>query len=101
MSNDGTMRYNFAALADATAAHVSFSQELEQIRQEALHELAGIHQYFDTEHGSPAYAQCQNQINEGIDQGQQCIRQQGDAIDTSAMNYGHTDQGAAGAFSGL
>ena len=100
-ADDGMMRYNVPQLGDHTQALMSFSQELDQIGQEALHELAGIQNFFDTEHGSQAYAQAQQLINEGIDDGKQVIARHGDAIDTSATDYQAQDVSAASSFQGL
>jgi len=96
--SDGTMRYNFAGLADYTSAMMTYSQELDQIKQEALHELAGIQSFFDTEHGSQAYAQAQNLINDGIEDGKMVISSHGDAVDTSSQEFMAQDIAAANSF---
>ncbi len=97
---DGHMRYNFAGLADYTSAMMSYSQELDQIGQEALHELAGIQAFFNTEHGSVGYQQAQNMIIEGINDGKSVIASHGDAVDTSASDYMAQDISAYNSFQG-
>ena len=100
-ADDGMMRYNMPQLGDHTHALSSFSQELDQIGQEALHELSSIQGFFDTEHGSQAYTQAQQLINEGIDDGKQVIARHGDAIDTSASDFMAQDAAAGSSFGGL
>lgn len=100
-ADDGMMRYNVPQLGDHTQALMSFSQELDQIGQEALHELASIQNFFDTEHGSQGYAQAQQLINEGIDDGKQVIARHGDAIDTWTSDFLAQDVAAFNSFTGM
>ncbi len=66
MSGDGTMIYNPMGLADLTSSMVQFSQELDQIGQEAHTLLAGSQEFFQGPSGAVNYQQAQQLINEGI-----------------------------------
>ena len=90
--------YTFPAMADYTAALAGFSAELDQIQQEAQHELAGLSSFYDTEQGTAAYQAAQSQINQGIAEGQMVIRSHGDAVDTAAQGLHSADAAAAARF---
>ena len=97
MSGD-RITYNVPSLADYTASLMSFSQELDQIQQEAMHELSGLQSYYETEQGAPAYTAAQTEINRGIEEGQMVIRSHGDAVDTAAQGLQAADAAAASRF---
>ena len=97
MSGD-RITYNFPSLADYTSSLMGFSQELDQIKSEAQHELAGLQGYYETEQGSDAYKAAQAQINQGIEEGQMVIRSHGDAVDTAAQGLQSADAAAASRF---
>ena len=101
MSGDETMVYNPLAMADVTAQMHSFSQELEQIGQMAQQKLANSREFFSGPHGAEQYAQAQNLIHEGIEDGQQVIRQHGDVIDSSSNNYSGADMSVGNSFGGI
>ena len=84
---DGTMIYNKAGLADLTHGLMSFSQELDQIGQEAHQLLAGSQEFFKGDHGAANYAQAQQLINEGIADGKEVIMRHGDALDQSSQDF--------------
>jgi len=95
------MIYNKAMLADHSAALLSFSQELDHIAQEAHNLLAGSQEFFQSPQGAAAYAEAQQAITDGINEGREVIARHGDAIDTSATNYEGTDGAAAASFTGI
>ena len=97
-SNDGTMQYNFPGLHDLVDGMSTYSGELHQIGEEAMQELANIHGFFDSDHGSVAYAQAQNMIIEGINEGRAVIARHGDAVDTSAQEFMNQDISAGQSF---
>jgi len=97
MSGD-RITYTFPSMADYTSSLMSFSAELDQIQQEAQHELAGLAGYYETEQGSDAYKAAQAQINQGIEEGQMVIRSHGDAVDTAAQGLQSADAAAASRF---
>lgn len=96
-----TMRYNPLAMAEVTAQMHSFSQELEAIGQQAQQKLANSREFFQGPHGAEQYAQAQNLIHEGIEDGQQVIRQHGDVVDHSSQNFSGADVTVGNSFGGI
>jgi uncharacterized protein YukE len=88
---DGTMIYNKMGLGDMSTGMLSFSQELDQIAQEAQNLLAASPEFFQSEPGAAQYQQCQNLINEGIQDGKDVIMRHGDVIDRSSNSFEATD----------
>lgn len=101
MSGDGTMIYNPMGLADLTSSMHSFSQELDQIGQEAHTLLAGSQEFFQGPSGATNYAQAQQLINEGIQDGKDVIMRHGDTIDTASSTYSAGDQQVGTSFSSI
>lgn len=97
----GPIIYNQMGLADMTSNMISFSQELDQIGQEAQNLLANSREFFQGDHGATAYAQAQTLINEGIEDGKEVIRRHGDAVDFSGASMAGADQQAGNSFSAI
>ena len=97
MSGD-RITYTVPAMADYTSSLMGFSAELDQILQEAQHELSALQGYYDTEQGTAAYQAAQSQINQGIEEGQMVLRSHGDAVDTAAQGMHSADAAAAARF---
>ena len=51
----------------------------------------GKEPFFQSEHGAAQYQQCQNLINEGIQDGKDVIMRHGDVIDRSSNSFEATD----------
>ncbi|EFG78661.1 hypothetical protein HMPREF0591_1428 [Mycobacterium parascrofulaceum ATCC BAA-614] len=85
------MIYHPAGLADTTASMHSFAQELETIREQAQNLLASSRDYFSGPHGAESYAQAQQLINEGIQDGKDVIFRHGDVIDQASMAFQAAD----------
>jgi len=101
MSGDGTMIYNPMGLADLTSSMVQFSQELDQIGQEAHTLLAGSQEFFQGPHGAVNYQQAQQLINEGIQDGKDVIARHGNVVDTASANFSAADVGVGNSFGGV
>jgi uncharacterized protein YukE len=101
MSGDGTMIYNPMGLADLTSSMMSFSQELDQVGQEAHTLLAGSQEFFQGPGGAVNYQQAQQLINEGIADGMDVIARHGNTVDTAATNFHATDHGVGQSFQGI
>jgi uncharacterized protein YukE len=99
--SDETMVYNPLAMADVTAQMHSFSQELDDIGQQAQAKLASSREFFSGPHGAEQYAQAQQLIHEGIEDGQRVIRQHGDVIDSSSQNYSGADMTVGNSFGSI
>jgi uncharacterized protein YukE len=98
MSGEETMIYNPLGMADLTSQFQSFSQELEQIRQQCEHELNASRDFFKGKEGATSFAQVLSLVNSGIDDGQQVIRAHGDVVDHSSTNFSGTDSAVGGGF---
>jgi uncharacterized protein YukE len=86
-----TIIVDAARMADLASGHVSFSQELESLGQEAVQAVNASPEYFRGPQGAPAYQQVMSLIHAAVEDGQQVIRAHGNAIDTSADNGVTTD----------
>jgi uncharacterized protein YukE len=98
MSNDGTMIYNPAGLADLSSGMLSYAQELDQIGQEAHNLLAASQEFFKGPNGATNYAQAQQLINEGIADGQQVITRHGNVIDQASSSFQAADMHVGNSF---
>jgi uncharacterized protein YukE len=98
MSFDGMMQYNPAGLSDMSSAMITFSQELDQIGEEAHNLLANSQEFFQGPHGAVAYAQAQNLINQGIQEGKQVLYNQGGVIEDVSSNMTGTDTSVGNGF---
>jgi uncharacterized protein YukE len=98
MSFDGTMKYNPAGLSDMSSAMITFSQELEQIAEEAHNLLANSQDFFQGPHGAVNYAQAQQLINQGIQEGKQVLYNQGGVIEEVSSNMSGTDTSVGNGF---
>ncbi|GAB4994116.1 hypothetical protein MAHJHV58_40250 [Mycobacterium avium subsp. hominissuis] len=101
MSGDGTMIYNPMGLADLTSSMVQFSQELDQIGQEAHTLLAGSQEFFQGPSGAVNYQQAQQLINEGIQDGKDVIARHGSTVDTASSNFSAADMQVGNSFGGV
>lgn len=101
MSGDGTMIYNPMGLADLTSGILSFSQELDQIGQEAQNLLAGSQEFFQGPNGALNYQQAQNLIIEGIQDGKDVLHRHGGTVDNSSMNFCSADVQVGNSFGGI
>ena len=101
MSGDGTMIYNPMGLADLTSSMVQFSQELDQIGQEAHTLLAGSQEFFQGPSGAVNYQQAQQLINEGIQDGKDVIARHGSTVDTASANFSSADLQVGNSFGGV
>ena len=99
--SDGTMIYNPMGLADLTQQMTAFSQELDQIGQEAHNLLAGSQEFFQGPSGATNYHQAQQLINEGIADGQAVIACHGGAVDTASSNFSAADMHVGNSFGGI
>jgi uncharacterized protein YukE len=99
--SDETMVYNPAGLADLTSQMVTFSQELDQVGQEAHNLLAGSREFFQGPHGAEQYAQAQQMINDGIQDGKEVISRHGNVVDQASTNYMGADMGVGNSFGGI
>ena len=95
------MRYNKMGLSDMSSGLMSFSQELQQIGDEAKGLLGSSPEFFQTDNGAQNYQQCQQLINDGIEDGKAVIARHGDVIDQSSTNFTATDVGVGNQFSGV
>jgi uncharacterized protein YukE len=98
---DGTMIYNPMGLADLSSGMLSFSQELDQIGQEAQNLLASSPEFFTSDNGAQQYQQCQQLINEGIQDGKDVIARHGDVIDNASSTFQATDTQVGNSFGGI
>ncbi|MBE1551791.1 uncharacterized protein YukE [Mycobacterium sp. OAS707] len=94
MDNE-TIIANLAGMADLASGHMSFSQELESLGQEAINAVNASPEYFTGPQGAPAYQQVMSLIHQAVQDGQEVIARHGNAIDTAAGNSQATD-GAIG-----
>lgn len=101
MSFDGTMIYNPMGLADLSSGMVSFSQELEQIGQEAHNLLASSQEFFQGPNGATHYAQAQHLINEGIQDGRDVLHSQGGVVDNVSSAFQAADIHVGNGFAGI
>jgi uncharacterized protein YukE len=101
MSGDGTMIYNPMGMADMTSTVLSLSQELDQIGQEAHQLLAGSQEFFQGPSGATNYAQAQNMINEGIQDGKQVMHTHSNTIDNASSSYSAADSHVGNSFGSI
>jgi uncharacterized protein YukE len=101
MSGDGTMIYNPMGLADLSSGMMSFSQELDQIGQEAHNLLASSQEFFQGPSGATQYAQAQQLINEGIQDGKDVINRHGSTIDNASSAFQGADMQVGNSFGGI
>ncbi|MDQ2636954.1 WXG100 family type VII secretion target [[Mycobacterium] nativiensis] len=99
--SDGTMIYNPMGLADLSSSMISFSQELDQIGQEAHNLLAGSQEFFQGPNGAVQYAQAQQLINEGIQDGKDVIMRHGSTVDTASASFSAADTQVGNSFGGI
>ncbi|BBZ15021.1 hypothetical protein [Mycobacterium branderi] len=95
---DGMLKYHPGMIGDYTHSLMTYSSELDNIASQAQNILAGLHEYFDTQHGSTAYTQVQQMINDGIQEGRDVIQRHGNAVDTSLANFVSQDHSAGNSF---
>jgi uncharacterized protein YukE len=101
MSGDGTMIYSPMGLADLTSAMTQYSQELDQIGQEAHTLLAGSQEFFQGPSGAVNYQQAQQLINEGIQDGKEVIARHGSTVDTASSNFSAADMQVGNSFGAI
>jgi uncharacterized protein YukE len=99
--SDGTMRYNPMGLADLTSGMLSFSGELDQIGQEAHNLLAASQNFFQGPSGAVNYAQAQQLINDGIQDGKDVIMRHGNTVDSASSAFSAADQQVGNSFGGI
>lgn len=99
--SDPMIKYDKAGLADYTHGLTSYSAELDDIAQQAMNILGGISEYFTTDNASVSYAQVQQMINEGIQQGKEVIFRHGDAVNTSSEEFTARDISAGNSFGAI
>ena len=100
MTFDGAMIYNPAGLADLSSGMLTFAHELDQIGQEAHNLLAASQEFFQGPSGAANYAQAQQLINEGIQDGQEVIARHGNVIDQASSNFQAADFHVGNSFQG-
>jgi len=98
--SEGMIQYNIAGIADYTHALSQFSAEFDHIGSMARNTVAGLAEYFETQMGSGAYTDIQNQINSGLDECQAVLARHSSAVDVSASSFQNQDHSAASAFGG-
>lgn len=96
-----SMIYNTAGLSDLTHGMMTYSQELDSIAQEAHNLLASSQEFFQGPHGATQYAQAQQLINEGINDGKEVIMRHGDAVDNASQSFSAADQQVGNSFTGV
>jgi uncharacterized protein YukE len=97
MTMGGEFTYHPGALPEYVHQVVTSSAELEDIRSQAQTILNSVHDYFNGM-GPDAFVHAQMLINQGIDEGQQIIRQHGDTVDQAHQGMIGQDMSAAQAF---
>jgi uncharacterized protein YukE len=95
---DDVLKYNPAGIADYTASLNGFSGELDNIEAMAQNRLAGIAEFFDTDHASMAYTDAQMLINQGIAEGKEVILRHGGAVDAASTEFISQDAASAQTF---
>jgi uncharacterized protein YukE len=95
---DDVIKYHPGAIGDYTHGLSTYSTELDNIASQAQNILAGLHEYFDTQHGSVSYTQVQQMINEGIQEGKDVINRHGNAVDTALQEMVSMDIQAGNSF---
>lgn len=93
-----TIIMNPAGMADLAAGHISFSQELDSLGQEAINAVNASPEYFRGPQGAEAYQQVMNLIHQAVQDGKDVIARHGNAIDTSMHNGVSTDAQVGQAF---
>ena len=101
MSGDGTMVYNPMGLSDMTATILALSQEMDQIGQEAHSLLASSQDFFQGPSGATNYAQAQNLINEGIQDGKQVMHTHSNTVDAASSSYSAADGQVGNSFGAI
>ena len=101
MTYDGAMIYNPAGLADLSSGMLTFAQELDQIGQEAHNLLAASQEFFQGPSGAANYAQAQQLINEGIQDGQEVITRHGNVVDQASASFQAADTHVGASFQGI
>jgi hypothetical protein len=97
---DGTMIYDKMGLSDMSTGLLSFSQELQQIADEAHGLLAASPEFFQSDNGAANYQQAQQLINDGIQDGKDVIARHGNVIDQSSSNFTAADVNVGNGFQG-
>lgn len=95
------IRYHPGMIGDYTAALSNYSGQLDNIAAQARTILGGLADYFDTLHGSGAYAQVQASINAGIDEGRDVIMRHSQVGDSALQDFIGQDVAAANSFGSI
>src|SRR5882757_219661 len=95
------MIYSPMGMADLSSGMLSFSGELDQIGQEAHNLLAGSQNFFQGPSGATNYAQAQQLINDGIQDGKDVIMRHGNTVDTASSDFSAADQQVGNSFGGI
>ena len=98
---DDMMRYDPGRGIDYTSAVTSHCSELDALANEALNKLAGVAEFFDTQHGSISHAQAQQMIMDAVNDGKETMIRQAAAVDTSFSDFAGQDVSAGSKFSGI
>ncbi|SBS76603.1 conserved hypothetical protein [uncultured Mycobacterium sp.] len=97
----GPITYNPMGLSDLSSGMMSFSQELDQIGTEAHNLLAGSQEFFKGPQGATNYAQAQQLINQGIQDGKDVIMRHGDTIDNASSSMQAADHQVGNSFQSI
>jgi uncharacterized protein YukE len=97
----GPITYSPMGLSDLSSGMMSFSQELDQIGTEAHNLLAGSQEFFKGPHGAANYAQAQQLINQGIQDGKDVIMRHGDTIDNASSSMQAADMQVGNSFQSI
>ena len=95
------IKYHPGMIGDYNAALSQYSGQLDNIQSQANNILGGLQDYFDTLHGSGAYAQLQAGINAGIGEGRDVILRHSQVVDSAMQDFIGQDVAAANSFSSI
>lgn len=95
---DDTMIYDPMGMSDMTSTILGLSHELDQIGQEAHNLLAASQHFFKGPQGATHYAQAQQAINEGIQDGQRVLHTHSNTIDHASTSYSAADHVVGNSF---
>jgi uncharacterized protein YukE len=98
---DDMIKYHTAGIADYTHGLMTYSQELDNIVQQAMNTLNGLAEFFTTEQASVSHAQAQQMIMDGINEGKEVIMRHGTAVDTASTEFSGFDHSAASSFGSI
>jgi uncharacterized protein YukE len=99
--SDKPMIYSPMGMADLSSGMLSFSGELDQIGQEAHNLLAASQNFFQGPQGATNYAQAQQLINDGIQDGKDVINRHGNMVDSASSDFSAADQQVGNSFGGV